>query len=524
MLNRRALFVSALAVPLATPSIATAQATRTLRFVPRFGLTALDPILTTDQVTRTMGLMVFESLYSTDESLAPRPQMAEGQLVEDGGRRWTIRLRDGLRFHDNTPVLARDCVASIRRWMARDLTARAMAPAVDAIEAPDDRTVMFRLRRPFPRLDFVLGKPLGNVLAIMPARLAETDPAKPVAELVGSGPFRFLPEAFQAGSRAAFARFDGYRPREDAPSGGAGGRVARVERVEWIAQPDPATAAAALRTGEVDWVDAPLPDLVPSLRTRGVVVDHFDPFGVYAMLRLNHLQGPTANRAVRQAIMAAIDPTEVMQAVAGDPAMFTAPVGVFTPNSPSDSRAGMELIGPRSPDTVRALLREAGYGGERMVMLHATDNIFAHAACQVIAARLRAAGMAIDDAATDQGTVVQRRASKAPLDKGGWSMFPQNPNAADHLDPMVALGLRTGEAAWIGWPQNARMEELRTAWIDAADEDRRRSLAAEIQREALEDVAYAPLGRYLQPSAWRAGVTGILSSPLPLFWNIEKRT
>jgi peptide/nickel transport system substrate-binding protein len=242
------------------------------------------------------------------------------------------------------------------------------------------------------------------------------------------------------------------------------------------------------------------------------------------MLRLNHLQGPTAHRAVRQAIMAVIDPAEVMQAVVDDPTLFTAPIGVFTPGSASDSRAGMERLGPAHPDKVRTLLREAGYGGERIVMLHAIDNAFAHASCQVIAARLRAAGMTIDDVATDQGTVVQRRNSKAPLEHGGWSMFPQNPNAADHLDPLVALGLRTGDAAWIGWPQNPRMEELRGAWIDATDDARRHALAAEIQREALEDVTYVPLGRYFQPSAWRANVTGILPSPLPLFWNIVKRS
>jgi peptide/nickel transport system substrate-binding protein len=242
------------------------------------------------------------------------------------------------------------------------------------------------------------------------------------------------------------------------------------------------------------------------------------------MLRLNHLQGPTADRAIRQAIMAAIDPVEIMQAFVGDDeSQYTAPVGVFVPNVPSASSAGMERLGgKRSNAEVRALLRAAGYGGERLVALHAVDNAFSNTVMQVVVARLRAVGMNLDDVAIDQGTLVQRRNSKEPLDKGGWSLMPVNPSGADHLDPLVALGLRTGAAAWVGWPDNKRMEELRTAWIDSNDEGERRSLTIAIQEEALAEVVYIPLGRYFLPSAWRRGLSGILNTTVPVFWNVRK--
>ncbi|HYZ61626.1 MAG TPA: ABC transporter substrate-binding protein [Acetobacteraceae bacterium] len=508
---------------LAAPHIAGASERNVLRFVPRFGLVATDPVFTTDTVTRYLGLAVFESLYSVDEHLLPRPQMAEGHQIEADGRRWTIRLRGGLRFHDGEPVLARDCVASIGRWLKRDLLARSLAPRIDALAAADDRTITFRLKQPFPRLDFALGKPLPNVLPIMPARLAEADPARALTEVVGSGPFRFLPAEFVPGAFAAFARFDTYEPRAEPPSGSAGGRVVFVDRMEWKSLPDPATAATALATGEIDWVEAPLPDLVPWLRRNpGITVGTPDPYGVYAMLRLNHLQGPTANKRVRQAIMAALDPAEIMAAIAGEDGAYTAPVGLFAPGSPAANAAGLERLGPRPDAEIRAMLREAGYNGEPLVALHATDNTFAHAVSQVAIARFRAVGMAVEDVATDQGTVVQRRNSKAPLDKGGWSFFPQNPSAADHLDPLVALGIRNGAAAWIGWPQNETIEQLRAAWIDSPDPAERARLAEGLQRQALEDVTYVPLGRYFQPSAWRRDVTGILRSPAPLFWNVRK--
>jgi peptide/nickel transport system substrate-binding protein len=264
MLGRRTLMATAAA--LAAPRIGRAANSHVLRYVPRYGLVQLDPVATTDSMTRLAGLMVFESLYSVDEMLKPRPQMIAGHRVEDGGKHWTMRLREGLRFHDGEPVLARACVASINRWLARDLLARSLTPRLDAVEAPDDRTVVFRLKRPFPRLDFALGKAQPNILPIMPARLATTDPARPVPEVVGSGPFRFLADQFSAGSSAAFAPFDAYIPRDEQPTGTAGGRRVRVARVEWVAIPDPGTAAAALQTGEVDWVETPLADLVPQLR------------------------------------------------------------------------------------------------------------------------------------------------------------------------------------------------------------------------------------------------------------------
>ena len=272
---------------------------------------------------------MFESLYSVDANLVAHPQMAAGHTVENDGKHWVIRLRDGLRFHDGEPVLARDCTASVMRWMQRDAVGRTLALRVDALEAPDDQTVVFRLNKPFPQLPFALGKAQPNMLPIMPLHLASTDPSQPVSELIGSGLFRFVPAEFSAGSFAVMARFEGYRPRDEAPNGTSGGRRALLDRIEWHAIPDFATAAGALLKGEMDWVETPLPDLLPRLRQdRSIVVDIFDPHGNYPLLRPNHVSGPTANVGMRRAIMAALDPVEIMQAAtSGEPSAFTAPVG-----------------------------------------------------------------------------------------------------------------------------------------------------------------------------------------------------
>ena len=523
MLERRTVLISG-AAAVAAPRISLGEERRTLRFVPRTALVQLDPVWTTDTTTRAFGAMIWDTIYSVDETLTARPQMAEGHTIEDDGRRWNIRLRDGLRFHDGEPVLARDCVASLNRWIKRDAVGRTLAARLEELSASDDRTIVFRLKKPFAKLDFALGKAQPNLAPIMPARIAETDPYEKIGDIIGSGPFRFAKDEFVAGSFAAMTKFEHYRPRDDAPTGTAGARRVMVDRVEWRAIPDAATASGALLKGEVDWVETPFPDLLPALRSnRDLTVDIFDPYGVYALLRMNHLQPPTDNVRVRQAVMAAIDPVELMHAVTGgDPAYFTAPVGCFVPGSVADNTAGMERIGGKKPSEVRDMLRDAGYSGQRTVLLHSVDSAATHAMFQIIAARLSEAGMNIDDVLMDQGTQVQRRNSKEPVEKGGWSMLIANAPGADHLDPLVALGLRTGAAAWIGWPGDPKLEELRDQWLDSTDPAEQKRLAAAIQEEALSDVVYVPLGRYLQPSAWRKNVTGILKSTLPVFWNVQK--
>ena len=524
-MKRRLILGAAAGALLARPSLAQTARARTLIFVPQANLTSLDPIWTTATVTRNYAYLVFDTLYGTDDALRPQPQMAEGHRVEEDGRRWTIRLRDGLRFHDGSPVLARDCVASLARWMRRDSLGGTIAAILDGMEAPDDRTLVIRLRRPFPPLLNALAKTQPSPAVIMPERLAATDPFKQVTEVMGSGPFRFVADEYVSGSRAVFAKFEQYVPREDAPSSVAGAKRALVDRVEWRIIPESGTAANALRSGEVDWLEMPIPDLIPTLkRDKNVVVGRLDPYGLYPVLRFNHLHGATANRGFRQAILAAIDPREVMQAVMGDDASaYNAPVGCFLPGTPYANDTAMDRVGGRADTDVKAMLKASGYAGERVVLLHPTDQPFYDAMSQVCAATLKRIGVTVDDAAMDWGTVVQRRNSKEPLEKGGWSLFCTSFPALDYTDPLAAPGLRgTGGAAWYGWPTDPTIEGLRSAWIEATDEGERRRLASEIQQQAFTEAMFVPLGQYFQSAAWRSNITGHLKGQPPLFWNVTK--
>ncbi len=522
-MKRRSFIAATGAVALTRPHVARAAAP--LVFVPQGNLVTMDAVWTTATVTRNAAAMVFETLYGRNAQLEPKPQMIAGALVEDGGRRWTLTLRDGLTFHDGERVLARDCVASLNRWMKRDPAGQSIADRLDALEVKDDRSLVFRLKKPFGSLPAALSKTQPTPV-IMPERIAKTDPFKAITEVVGSGPFRFEAKEYVSGSRAVFARHTGYVPRDEAADYSAGGLRAMVDRVEWHVIPDAATAANALVTGEVDWVETPLPDLLPMLRkSPGVTVGVLDRTGYYGVLRPNWEQGPTANLGVRQAMLAAIDQVEVMTATMGeDRSLFNAPVGLFVPGSPGENEAGMELVRRRrSIPEIKAMLKAAGYNGERVVLFHPTDQVFYNAMIGVVAQAFRQVGLNVDEVSTDWGTVVERRTSHAPLDKGGWSMFPAGNPAAEYVDPLLPSGVRgNGKKAWFGWPEDATLESLREQWLDASDPAQQKHLCEQIQARCLELVTIIPLGQYLPPAAWSKKISTPLKGMMPVFWNVSK--
>jgi peptide/nickel transport system substrate-binding protein len=502
-MNRRQFLAATAAATLAKPALAASA--KPLIFVPQANLTSLDPVWTTATVTRNFAFMVYDMLYGRDEAFVPRPQMVAGHVVDSDGKRWTMTLRDGLMWHDGTPVLARDCLASLQRWMKRDAVGATIALRVDAIEAPDDRTLVWRLRKPFPLLPHFLSKVQPQPV-MMPERIAATvDPFKQVTEIVGSGPFRFLDREYVSGSFAAFAKFDRYRPRDEPASYTAGGHQVLVDRVEWRVIPDSATAANAL--------------------TAGVTTGLLDLYGTVGVLRPNHLNAPTSNVGVRRAMFAAIDQREAMLAAMGeDPATWRAPMGYFLPGSKSANDAGMDFVRQRhSVDEVKRMLDAAGYGGEKIVYLHPTDQVAYNAFSTVVVDAFHKVGLNVDEQMTDWGTVVQRRPSKAPLDKGGWSMFPAGAPGPEYVDPLLANTLRSnGAKAWFGWPDDPVLEAAYDAWIDAPDAAERRKQAIAFQAAAFASVPSIPLGQYLPHAAWRSNVTGLVKGSAPVFWGARK--
>lgn len=524
-MQRRELLAAGLAT-LAAPALAQSANSRVLRFVPQANLTSLDPIWTTAAVTENHGWTVFDTLYGMSDDLRVSPQMADSHSVSDDGLTWLIKLRDGLLWHDGEKVTARDCAMSLSRWSKRDTFGQSLGAVVEDWGAADDKTIRIRLKSKFPLLLEALAKPAAVVPFMMPERIASTDPFRQMTEVIGSGPYRFMKDEYVSGSRAVYQKFDGYVPRQEAPSRTAGGKVAHMERVEWTIMPDSATAAAALQANEIDWWEQVNADLAPLLRrARGVQVEVLNRLGYIGVARFNCLHAPFDKPAVRHALLGAINQEDYLRGVTGnDPSGFRVCPSMWPCGTTYESATGNDLLrGPRDLEKVKAELRTAGYNGEKIVIINPTDFPTIGPFGQVTADLLRRLGMNVELAEMDWGSVVQRRASKAAPDAGGWSIFHTWWPSVSIINPAVNATLRgQGERGWFGWYSNPAVEDAASQWLQASTEEEQKRLADLIQRESFEKAPILPLGQFFIATAYRSGLSGFVPGNAPYPWNIKR--
>jgi peptide/nickel transport system substrate-binding protein len=521
-MHRRTLIAATATLPaLARPSLAQ-NANRVLRFVPEGNLNNPDPVWTTTTVARNHGLMIWDMLFALDESFTPRPQMVEALEVSQDRLTWRFRLREGLVFHDGVPVRGADCIASIQRWGRRRPMGQTLLERAEEMSAPDDRSFVIRLKQPFS----LILEAFSDSCFMMPERMARTDAFTQINEYVGSGPYRFVRDQWISGSQAIYLRNENYRPRPEAPSFIAGGKVANFDRVEWRIMPDSATAVSALGNNEVDWVQQPQVDLLPLMRrNRGIRVTVNDRIGVTGMIALNHTQPPFNNQKLRQALLPALSQQDFVTAALGsEPELFRVPVGTFTPGMPMANDEALEVLtGPRDLARARRMVAESGYNNERVVLMAPTDYPATMALAQVANDLFKRLGLNTEFAAMDWGTLVQRRTSKEPVDRGGWSAFCTTFEGLTVADPSTHVPLRgNGPAGWFGWPVSPRLEALRSEWLDAPDLNARKSIARQMQRIALEEVPYIPTGQHFNPTAHRTSVQDIVPASFPIFWGARK--
>ncbi len=529
-MRRRALLktTAAAAASAALPSsFAIAQSgartNKLLRYVPTADLSVLDPSWTTTQVSITHGYYVFDTLYGIDHTQTPKPQMAEGASVSEDGRTWDIKLRDGLKFHDGEPVLARDAAASLKRWSARDVYGQVLGAFVDEFTTADDRTIRVKLKAPFPLLLDTLGKPNGMLPVVMPERLARTELTKPNTEMIGSGPYRFLKNEFISGSSGAYERFKDYVPRNEKPDWASGGKVAHIDRIEWKIINDPSTASAALQKGEVDWWEQVQPDLLPLLRKdKGLTVTNFNPVGFYGCLRFNHVNAPFNNPAIRRAVRLGMNQEEYMAAVTGgDSSIYRTCKALF----PCDTRYGEEIGAQGMTGDVaaaRKALKEAGYAGEKVVIINPADVPTIGPFGQVTYDYLKQIGMNVEIQEMDWNTLAVRRTKTDPVDKGGWSIFHNWWLATSFINPAISPIVRgLGAKGWAGSFANDKIEALNEQWTKVASDEERLRIARAIHQEAWDTVPTVVLGRFFILTAHNKQLTGLLESTSPYPWNVR---
>jgi peptide/nickel transport system substrate-binding protein len=509
----------------AVMTVVSAHSETVLRVVMNQDLKIVDPIWTTVYVTRNHGYMVYDTLFALDERREPKPQMVDKFAISADGLTYTFTLRDGLLWHDGAPVTAEDCVASIKRWAARDTMGQKLMSLAEGLSVVDAKTFVLKLKEKGGLVLPALAKPSAVPAFMMPTRVAETDPNKQISEFVGSGPFVFKKEEWKPGDTVVNVKFDKYKPRPEPASGLAGGKVAKVDRVEWRYISDQQQAINALITGEVDFVEQAAHDLHPLLKADvNIKMWVLNPLGSFYFFRPNHLHKPFDNPKIRAALWYAFNQEDFLKAAIGDPEYYKVCRAQFICGTALESAKGMDGLLTSDFEKAKAVLKEAGYSGTPIVLMHPTDQNVLASLAPVAKQLMEKAGFKVDMQSMDMQTMVTRRAKREPIDKGGWHAFITSQASIDGLDPLMASTFNSScEKAWVGWPCDPEMEKLRDQYARETDPAKQKALAEAIQVRSIEMTTHINLGQFLIVSAARKSVTGFMAAGPTVFWNVEKK-
>jgi peptide/nickel transport system substrate-binding protein len=526
-LKRRAFgaLTAGAAVAAGTAAVTPAQAAdKVLKFVQNGNMTILDPIWTTALVVRNHAYLIYDTLFSIDANNEVKPQMVDKYEVSADKTLWTFTLRDGLAWHDGTPVTSEDCIPSIKRWGARDTMGQKLMDFVKEFKAVDAKTFTMQLKEPYGLVLESLGKPSSNVPFMMPKSIAETDPFKQIGSQTGSGPFKYVNAESKPGEKHVYVKNAAYKPRGEAPSGLSGGKVVKVDRVEIIEMSDPQQQVNAVIAGEIDLIEQPPHDLLPIMKAdKNVQLVDWNPLGQQFIFRMNHVVAPFNNPKIRQAALLCIRQEDYLKATVGEPEYYKVSGAAFVGGTPNAFDAPNGLMIKPDFEKAKALLKEAGYDGTPIVLLQSTTLPVLTNVAPVTKSLLEQGGFKVDMQSMDWQTVVTRRTKKDPANQGGWNIFHTFAISADLTNPIAnSYMAASGDKAWFGWPNDPEMEKLRDAYAKETDPAKAKQMALAIQNRAIETSQYGWIGQWYGPGAAGKGIKGWLKAPVPVMWNIEK--
>ena len=293
-----------------------------------------------------------ETLFTYDAGFNPIPMLAETHTITDGGRRHTITLRKGVKFHNGKEMTSADVVPSLKRWGQVASLGKSLWANVESLETKDAYTVVLALKQPSASLLFGLAEPHG---AIYPKESIEAAGDGPLKDYIGTGPYRFVEH--QPDRHIKMVRFKDYVARNEPANGFGGKKVAYVDEILFIPVPDTAVRLAGVETGEYhhgmfvkqDSYDRikSLPQLDPRIvKPRG-----------WAVAVLNHKAGVMTDKKMRQAFQAALDMEPIMIGGFGSKTFYRLDPGLFFPEQPWHSTVGAKLYNQHDPDKAKRFLK-----------------------------------------------------------------------------------------------------------------------------------------------------------------------
>ena len=516
----------ALGLLAATALAAPASAQKVLKVVPHADLRVLDGYQTTATISAMHMATIYDALFAWDEKSEAQPQMVQTYTVSPDKLKYTMVLRPGLKFHDGSPVTSKDVVASVKRFVQKEALGRTLQGFMADVKAIDDKTIELTLKEAFGFTTLSLSG-INQAGGIYREKEAMIDPNTPITETIGSGPFKFAKAEWVPGSKLVYEKNTDYVPRSEPPSGMAGGKIVKMDRIEYVVIPDSTTAYNALMKGEVDLLDQPSLDNVPLIeKNPDIVISKIFNAGIYGMLRPNHLLPPFNNVKARQALALMVDQREYAQAAYGGEQFWkdsTPCMSLWICKGPFGFEAGGEPYKQQNIERAKQLLAESGYKGEKVTLIGASDIGFLNALTLVTASNLKKIGINVDLQIMEWGLVVGRRGKKEPPEQGGWNIFHTTAGGASQALPFANLGTNTAcDAAWFGWPCDEAAEKLRQQFLRETDPAKQKQIAETMHKRLWEVLPYIPVGQYDQPTIHRKNVTGLLKGGMVVWWNIDK--
>ena len=465
----------------------------------------LDTHTTTATIAYQIAWHIFETLYTYDKQYAPVPHLADKHSVSDDGRRYTITLRKGVKFHNGKDLTAADVAASISRWGRLHTTGKTMFKTIEAVEAKDPTTLVIHLKEPTGSLLYALASPY---LAIHPKTVLDAAGDQPLKEYVGTGPFRFVEH--KPDRHIRLARFKEYSARPDASDGLSGKRTAWVDEIRFLPVSDVAVRIAGIESGEYHFAQTVKPDQYDRLKTNAKLDLVIVRPSAWITAAPNHKQGLMTNRKIRQALQATLDMEPIMTAALGHKAFFRVDGALYFPEQGLfHTQTGVTGYNLKNKDRARALLKEAGYAGAPVRWITTREYDYMYNSAVVAKQQMEDVGFKVDLQVLDWATVVQRR-GKPEL----WDIFTTGITFAP--DPALSSNLQCN---WPGWWCNEEKERLLAELIRESDPKKRRVLIERIQAVFYDDVGRIKMGDLFTMYATR-DLKGFATGPFLHFWDV----
>lgn len=467
---------------------------------------SLDPMASSADLVGTIMQHVYEPLYTFDAAWTLQPMLAAAMPeIGDGGKSYTITIRQGVKLHNGRDLTAEDVAASLKRWMEMTPRGKTVAKGLAGIEAKDALTVVITLTAPNPALIAHLALPSGFA-----AIMAKETIANPLTEFVGTGPYTFKER--KADQFVVLVKHDGYTARAEAPSGYAGRREARIPELRFIPVPNANTRVEGAIAGQYQFADQlPVESYKKVSGAAGVKAELTMPYG-FPYIPLNTKQGPFADLKLRQAFQMALSDTEMLMAAFGDEKFFAAAAEHFPKGSPFYTTAGASAYDKADAAGAKALLAQAKYDGTPIRILNSKQYDFHHRIALVLAEHLKAAGFKVQLDVVDWATLVQRRA-----DAAAWDVYITHSPFLP--EPMLSPPQLGDDAP--GWWKTPAKDSALGAFNSETDPAKRAALWAKVQEVVYTEVPYVRVGNFASLAGLSAKLKGYRPMPWPAFWNAE---